>query len=114
MTAEVRLPDDEGGRSCKTCARWDGACTHPRHSNDDPDRPCLLYRYRTQEAVEPGTECALGWKRCATCGRPRQRQEFTDMRGREWKTCSACRGARRMAKLNRQAKKLMKRKDDEI
>ena len=89
MTGEIHVPEAPRGRSCRTCRKWDGIkCTDMRHRhNDDPDRPCMLYRYREQDAVEPVEGEA---KRCRQCRRLLPISAFSGYRGRETSACTEC------------------------
>lgn len=98
MTTEVRMPDSPKGKSCRTCRKWDGeSCTDRRHANADPDRPCLLYRYRQQAAAEPRQESAF----CASCRRKKPIEEFIGGRDYTYKTCIECRMKHRAYKKAR-------------
>lgn len=90
MTANVAPWPAHSGRSCRTCSKWDGACTDRRHSNADPDRPCRLYRYREQQAVEPtGREGLM--RQCPRCQKVRPASDFFNRHGMECKSCLDCR-----------------------
>lgn len=53
MTAIQASMETQPSGSCRRCTRWDGArCTHPRHVNADPERPCVLRRYRNEPVPE--------------------------------------------------------------
>lgn len=89
MTAEIRLGEEASGRSCRTCRKWDGGCTDPRHSNDDPDKPCLLYRYREQQAhIQEQAGCIV----CTNCGKPKPASKFKRVNNNtQTKQCIECR-----------------------
>lgn len=91
MSGEIVLPgDDSNGKTCRMCARWDGCeCTHPRHANDDPERPCMLYRYR-----QHGDDAAAGEVElvtCSKCGKAKPLSSFQGVNGKVTKTCIKCR-----------------------
>lgn len=88
MTAHIAMGEARSGRSCRTCSKWDGACTDRRHSNADPDRPCRLYRYREQRAVEP-KDATL--RQCPNCLKVRPAADFVNRNGMECKSCVTCR-----------------------
>ena len=96
MTVEVRLPDVPTGRSCRSCRKWDGVkCADMRKKhNDDPGRPCTLYRYREQEAVSTEGRVDAFHKRCSVCGHVKHLDEFKS-NGTEKKSCEECRAKQR-------------------
>lgn len=102
---EVRLAEERPGRSCRSCARWDGSCTHPRHANDDPSRPCLMYRYREQVAVEPPDLEPEGIRRCSRCKKWFPVDEFAARNGGLYATCQMCRKANREKMRRREARR---------
>lgn len=86
------LDSRQPGRSCRTCRKWDGTkCCDMRHKhNDDPLKPCSLYRYKLQAAVEP-VDARPGQKWCPKCKRFRPEAEFVSKSNKiETRTCQRC------------------------
>lgn len=101
------------GRSCRTCRKWDGHCTDRRHSNDDPDRPCLLYRYREQQAVSPEPDEPMGYRVCAKCRKPRPLDWFVAFGGkRQTVQCRACREKMNDAYRKRVLERMRKKEEE--
>ena len=102
---EIKFEDGMGGASCKTCGKWDGRCTHPRHVNDDPQRPCLLYRYRAQEEVTVVREDETSPRQCARCRKFHPADDYRRKHGGFYRTCRMCRKANQEKMKRREARK---------
>lgn len=99
MTAHFHTPHSGGGRTCRTCRKWDGVkCADMRHKhNDDPGKPCLLYRYKEQEAVATASDGDL--RRCGRCHAFRPAGEFRSMTkpGAYTQFCLRCRSEKNLS-----------------
>ena len=89
----VQIPAEGSGKTCRTCRKWDGRkCCDMRHKhNDDPDRPCRLYRYRNGAVVAPSSQEARATRKCPECGRERPLWAFVVKRKSDLGMCADCR-----------------------